>query len=462
MTAAPRAAMPSRLVAAACAAPAGLALAAAGFGWSPLAVAGATAVAAATVAAGRRYVRKHGVHAAWLAAVALSLLAGPLSSLSFGGQNGRLLWADLVVALGVAVALARGRAGVGLPRAGFLHATAAFCAFGAISVVWARDPLTAIAELKEWLVAIVVLAAALSFAADRRRSSWLLVVVALTGALVAGLMAVAAARSPFGPVLAVLLKKVDLPFGRSNYLAGILILALPIALGGFGASASLRARLGWLALALANAAGLALSASKGAILALVAAVLVAYVPAGRAARAGLAIMAALLAAGVAAFVYGPLNQVLAYRMQRSALAYSTGERWDLYVLAWESFLRRPLVGVGLNNFSVVANRLTGVDTVPHNFQLGFLAELGVAGAALACAWLAALLLLGHRAVTAAGSHRGRALALGVWCALVAFALHNQFESTLYGQQVKILVALTAAAAWGLRAGSVATGSAATR
>jgi len=157
----------------------------------------------------------------------------------------------------------------------------------------------------------------------------------------------------------------------------------------------------------------------------------------------------LALAGVALFEVGPLREVAAYRLRPSALEYSLGGRMELYRLALDQFARHPLPGIGLNNFSVVANRLTGVDTVPHNLELGFLAELGLPGLMLALAWIGALLLAAWRARAAARDARERALAIGLWAAGLAFLVHNQFESTLYGQQFKLLLVVMAAAAWRL-------------
>jgi O-antigen ligase len=442
----------SRALAAMLAIPAVAVVGATALGLSPFVPLAGLAGAGVALVVAKRLVRAGSLETMWMAAIPLSILAGHMSAISFGGQNGRLHYVDFVLAGGIGVALLRRKLALDVPREPLMNHSALLTAFGALSLVWARDPLTGIAELKEWLVMLAALAVTMRYVAGGAgRSRRVLALVAVTGACTAGMMAVVAATAPMGPVLAVLLKKIDLPWGRSNYLAGILILALPVALGGLGSAASARARLGWLVLVLANATGLALSASKGAILALVAGFVLAYAPAGRAARAALLLMGAVIAVGASAFLYGPLHQVLVYRMQASALAYSAGERYDLYHLAWESFLRRPLTGVGLNNFSVVANRLTGVDTVPHNFGLGFLAELGLIGTILAFTWLGTLLFTGFRAVRSAASQRERMLALGVWCALLAFALHNQLESTLYGEQIKVLLVLVAAAAWGMRA-----------
>ena len=408
----------------------------------------AAACGAALLGAGMVWTaRRHGLLGLWLALLLLSILAGEMSALPLGGQSGRLLWADAVLAVGLAVALARGRFTLAVPRAPFLDALAALAAWGALSLLVAHDPLTGIAELKEWVVALAVGAAALSFARDDRRARLLLGLVVVTGVLVALHMAFVAFTARTGPALTVLLKLVDLPWGRTNYLAGLLILALPVALGLLGSSGRWTARALWATAAVAIAAGIVLSASKGAVVALVVGLGIAFAGGGRAARASALVLLALAGVAVALFAVGPLHQVVAYRLQASALDYSMGQRMDLYRLALVQFARHPLTGVGLNNFSVVSNRLTGVDTVPHNFELGFLAELGAPGLALAV-WLGvALLAASWRARATASDPRARALAVGLWAAFLGCAVHNQFESTLYGQQFKMLLVATAAATW---------------
>ena len=416
---------------------------------APSATPSRAVVAAVAVALGGVWVlarvrRTYGTSTAWLAAVSVSILAGELSAVSLGGQSGRVLWTDAVVLGGVAMALLR-RPAVELPREAVLGWTAALVAWSALTLPITGDPLTAIAELKEWIVALVAGVAAYTIVTDVRRARAAFGAVAVTGAAIGALMLIIALRSPLGPVLAILLKQVDLPWGRSNYLAGILILSLSVALGLAASSPRWRARLAWTGCLGLCALGLVLSASKGAIVALVAGLLVAYVPAGRASRVGIAALAVLLVAGVALFVAGPLHEVLAYRTQQSALSYSVGERWDLYALAWNRYLHAPLVGVGLNNFSVAAHRLTGVDTVPHNFELGFLVELGPVGLAIAVAWMVAALALARRA---ARNARGpdRALAIAVASGIVGFAVHNQIESTIYGEQYKVLLFVVLAGA----------------
>ncbi len=405
--------------------------------------------AALVFVAMREGLRRLGPLGLGLAGISLAILLGQISAVSVGGQSGRLLWADAVLGVVVAGALIRSRGALELPRAPFLSALGLFVTWCAFTLIAARDALTGIAELKEWIVAALVTVAALRYADRHDRARTLVAIVALTGGLIGAWMIATALLSPLGIVLAVLLKKVDLPWGRTNFLAGLLVLALPLTLGLLGSSTGARGRVAWAALLLAQAGGILVSASKGGIVALAAALVVACVSGGRAWRAAGVAALALFGIGAALFAFGPLQEVVRYRLQESAVDYSVGERMDLYGLAWDSFLHSPVWGLGLNNFSVASNHLTGVDTVPHNFQLGFLAELGGVGLFLAFAWVLAFGRDAWRAQR--GQGRDRALGVGVWAAFVGFAIHNQFESTIYGEQFKILLVMVAAAAHRLAA-----------
>ncbi len=409
-------------------------------------------VGAAAIALVAWSVRRFGGLGVAVAAIAISILAGELSAVAVGGQSGRLLWADAVLAGTVGIALLRMRLRIEFELPPFLIALGVFLVWSGLSVLASADPLTAIAEIKEWMAAWVAGLLAAQYATNERRARFVLGAVAAAGALLSANMVWVAFHSPMGPVLTIVMKQVDLPWGRTNYLAGILILQLPIAVGLASTAAGARARVGWVIVAVACATGIVLSASKGAILALVAALIVAYGLGGKATRAAFAGVATLCVTGVLVFTMTPLKHVLEYRLQRSALDYSIGERLDLYRLAWDEFARHPLLGIGLNNFSVSAHRLTGVDTVPHNLELGFLAELGLIGLLLAVCGTAALLRLGWSARKTSGG--GRALGVALWATFLAAAIHNQFESTIYGEQYKLVLVLTIAVAARLASGSI--------
>jgi O-antigen ligase len=392
-------------------------------------------------------VRRFGAGAVWMIAIPLSILAGEVGSVGAGGQSGKLLAADAVVAVGVLVVLLRNGGVLEVPRAPFLGLVAAFSVWAALGLLTALDPLTAIAELKEWCVAGVAAAAAFAWATDRARAKLLLGALVVTAAAIACGMLVVTMTHPAGPVFAVMMKQVDLAWGRSNYLAGFLILALPLALGRALSAGTRRERgVGAAGCALCGM-GLALSASKGAMLALVVTALPVFAMGGRGMRRAALIVVLLLVALALVFTQGPLKQVMTYRLAESAVDYSMNERVDLYRLAWESFLSHPLLGLGLNNFSVASHVLRGLDTVPHQLELGLLAEVGLPGTLLGLALLVVPLVQAWRLWRRATCTADQALYGGLLAAWAGMLAHDQVESTLYGEQFKLFIALLAAALW---------------
>jgi O-antigen ligase len=413
----------------------------------PLLAAGVLAGAACAAFALAWLARRFGVGGLLMLAIPFSVLAGELGSVGAGGQSGRILVVDAVVTLIAVGLLLRRRGQLAVPHAAFLAALAPFLAWCALGLLTCADPLTGIAELKEWCVAAVVGVAALVWTRDVARARLLLGGVVVTSAAIAAAMLVVVLRHPMGPVLAVMLRLVDLPWGRSNYLAGFFILAIPLALGLAWSGRSSLAAWAWGGLAAMSGMGLVLSASKGAMLSLVLTLLPAFATAGRGARRAALPVLVLLGAVALVYTNGPLQQVMSNRLTSSAIDYSMSERVDLYWLAWQEFLAHPILGIGLNNFSVVSHLLRGLDTVPHNLELGWLAELGLPGALLGLAVVLAPLRSAWRVRVTAHSPAERAVAAGLLAAWAGVIAHNQVESTIYGGQFKIVMLLLAAATW---------------
>jgi hypothetical protein len=198
---------------------------------SPLLVSAALLAAVLGIAVLVGLARRFGAGGLWMLAIPLSVLAGELGSVGAGGQSGRVLVADGVVAAGALWCLVLGRGVLEVPRAPFLTWLAAFVAWASLGLLTALDPLTGVAELKEWVVAGVAGAAAVTWTRDAARAQHLLAGLIVAACGIALSMLAVVVTHPAGPVLAVMMKLVDLPWGRSNYLAGFLILALPLALG---------------------------------------------------------------------------------------------------------------------------------------------------------------------------------------------------------------------------------------
>src|SRR5205085_1157539 len=136
---------------------------------------------------------------------------------------------------------------------------------------------------------------------------------------------------------------------------------------------------------------------------------------------------AMVAFAVALYAIGPLQSVIATRLGTDSLNFSASERMDMYRLAWKQFVEHPLFGIGINNFSVVAHQLRGVDNTPHNLELGYLVELGIPGFLLALVLVVAIGRAAWRARCAAPGGGSRALGVGLWAAFIAFLAHAQVE-----------------------------------
>jgi O-antigen ligase len=126
------------------------------------------------------------------------------------------------------------------------------------------------------------------------------------------------------------------------------------------------------------------------------------------------------------------EQVLRSRVDTSANGTST--HFDVYGFIPDVLSSHPLFGLGLNNFSVYYEFVTGrTNFGPHSFYVATLVETGLIGTALFAAFLVYLFRrLGRlRAIgRALGSPRIRPLAWGMTAALVGTIAANAFYLTM--------------------------------
>jgi O-antigen ligase len=126
------------------------------------------------------------------------------------------------------------------------------------------------------------------------------------------------------------------------------------------------------------------------------------------------------------------EQVLRSRVDTSARGTST--HFDVYGFVPDVLSSNPLFGLGLNNFSVYYEFVTGrTNFGPHSFYVATLVETGIVGTALFVAFLAYVFRrLGRlRAIgRALGSSRIRPLAWGMTAALVGTIASNAFYLTM--------------------------------
>jgi O-antigen ligase len=196
--------------------------------------------------------------------------------------------------------------------------------------------------------------------------------------------------------------------------------------------------------------------SRSALLGLAVGALVLAVPYRRhLVRPAFLLPLGVVAALVGAFVLARLDfflTVLRARTDTSAAAASP--HFDVYGFIPDVLSTNPLLGLGLNNFAVYYEFVTGrTDFGPHSFYVATLVETGIVGTALFAvfvAWmfrrLGAARRLG-RALAAAGdplAARVRPLAWGMTAALVATLVANVFYLTMTFYYFYVFAALAVA------------------
>jgi O-antigen ligase len=319
-----------------------------------------------------------------------------------------------------------------------------------IVVAYARTPV--IKETLKWGEVIVVACAAWGFIRTARHALWLAWGV-IAGGLAEALLGCAqlvAGAGALGPSSASV--RVFGTFDQPNPYGGYLNLALPVALALalYGRDLRMRWIAGGASLLLLFAQYLA--GSRGALLGLVAAVVVIVGVGWRVER--WAVRAALIGAPIIAVAWVthliPLsiqNALLAqFRLSDVSLSaqvndsnFSTIERLAHWVAGIRMFRAHPVLGVGAGNYSAAYPRyqVPGWDeslTHAHNYYINVAAETGALGLLAFLAVVVAALYLAWRATRATDTHRAgqgaligtnaRALAIGFAAVLVALCVHN--------------------------------------
>lgn len=235
-----------------------------------------------------------------------------------------------------------------------------------------------------------------------------------------------------------------------------IVVLLALALGLRGRDA-VRARIGLGALAAFLLLVLLLTQSRSGVLGLAVGLAVLAVPFGRqlASRAVLLPGAALalLAGAVALQRRSYVQQVIESRLQTGGGGNNT--HLAVYELIPQVIDSRPLLGVGLNNFSVLYEFETGrTNFGPHSYYVSVLTETGLVGAAVALAFVlwvldrtVALARVGAEAAAdPSDSGAPHALGWGLTAAVAATLAGNVFYLTMTFPYWYLFVALAVSAA----------------
>jgi O-antigen ligase len=367
----------------------------------------------------------------------------------------KILGALLVLAWCVAVATARrsDREAEGLlSREPFLAAALVLLgAWAAMSLVWAEVPALGETAVMRFALNFVLFPIALVAIRTPRHVMWV-VAVFVVGAFAA--VALGLAEGTVGdPAAENRLKGAGLnPNQLGSYCVVAAIFATMLAAN---PRWSLLARTA--AVAVAGFAGIAvfMTLSRGALVGLAAALLVAPLVIGRGRRAGAVAVAVAVVLGTVGWYATVAPADAAERVMNPEQGGGSG-RVDLWRVGWRMVEDRPVLGVGAGNFPVAAVHyllrpgLTERDEiivdyrrVAHNIYLTVLSELGVVGLAL---FLFILFLALRCALSAARrfAHGGdpvmELVARGLFISIVSMAAVGFFSSALYSKQFWFLLA----------------------
>jgi O-antigen ligase len=377
-----------------------------------------------------------------------------------------LTFVSQIAGVGASVSVAKGAGGVLVagwlyrrlahrsvpidPAAGvapFVVVSGLLCTWMVLSATWAGDTHAALASafrlLQGPLIALVIVSTIASLAAFR-----VVVVAYVAGAAVSAVVGMAGVTRSDN---AALVQSGRLSGGISdpNFLAAVLVPALVIALFAFQAARSRSWRLAIAFTGCACLAGIFLTESRGGIIGLAVATIVAIAYAGPVRRQILVSISVVGAIAVIYFSFAPPQSF--HRLTTFTADGGTG-RSDLWTVAAKAFTVHPVGGVGAGNYTLdepqylldVNKNLARADLVlhheaVHNTYLQTAAELGTVGIALFLSSLFVPLFYARRAVAAFAPDSlqfeavmGRGLVPGVLGMLAAFTfLSAQYEKQLW-------------------------------
>ncbi len=336
-----------------------------------------------------------------------------------------------------------------------------------ITVAITRSPV--IKETLKWGEVLAVVSAAWLFIRTERQALWLAWAAMLAGVAEAllGCAQYVLSTGLLGPGGANI--RVFGTFDQPNPYGGYLNLSLPIALALalFGRDPRMRWVAGGASALMLFA--LDLSGSRGALLGLVAALVVLAAVGWRFERR--ALLALLIGVPLVAIAW--FTHLIPARIEEKLLAqfrvndvsltaqlndanYSTIERLAHWVAGLHMFRAHPLLGVGAGNYDAAYQRykVPGWDeslTHAHNYYINVAAETGALGLLAFLAMVAVALWLAWRATRATDLRSaargalagvdGRALAIGCAAVIVALCVHNTTDD-LFVHAMELQFALT--------------------
>ena len=284
-----------------------------------------------------------------------------------------------------------------------------------------------------------------------RRNPFPYLAIVLASAVLAAVIAIATVNSPVvGPPIAGLVTHSSDanrgigPFGNPNYFGVFEATAIVTAVSWIFGTHSARFRLALVTASVVLGTGLALSLSRGGVIAFAAGLACLAFSWSRARTAGV-VVAGLLVAGVVLFPIFVDWRLTVTNGSASAnsyalLAQSDEDRLSAGLAGPQLFLTSPLFGIGWGHYSFMSAQFAGpgLSFVPHNWYISVLAEEGTVGIVL---WL--LLLVALVIALRSRPRFPRAIGFGVLGAYAVGSLFLEAPTSFQTSALPILVIVAA-------------------
>ncbi len=332
----------------------------------------------------------------------------------------------------------------------------AFLAWVALSSLWAQDSSDTFAVLTQYGLDALLFVIVFEAVRAPAHAKGLLAALVAGGAIAAGYGIVAAPNISglaTDPTAASSLDRLRGTIADPNQLAAVLVVALVLGLALAAVTRSPARRLLLIGAASLALVSVFLTASRGGVVGLIAAMVTAIVLARGRRWAAIGVVALIVAASV--LYIGLFDPGVA---QRYSTADGGNGRTDIWKVGWRMVEAHPVRGVGAGNFRDVSGQylltepgaITASDQIidephfAHNVYLEVLAELGIVGLALFGALVAAAIGTGVRAARRfgrAGDASMELLSGAVVVALVSLLAMDFFLSDQFSKQLWLLLAL---------------------
>jgi O-antigen ligase len=326
---------------------------------------------------------------------------------------------------------------------------AALIAWAAASAAWAGSPGAALGAAARYALNAALFLIAFSVVRGARELKWV-VVAYVAGAAVSAAYGIVHQPSTGDEGLT----RVAGTIGDANEFAAVLVSALPLAITlAVRAGAARRVRVLGAGATILCAAGIALSLSRGGLLASLVMLVAAILVAGRWRAAVVAIALSIALAGAGYFLLGASS---AARQRVTSSGTGTG-RTDLWRVGIRMVQDRPILGVGAGNYATASIRyllrpgqlsrsdlIANTPKVAHNTYLHVVAELGVIGGVAFAGLIGFAMSCGVRAARAFERLRDGPMEMFSRAWLVAMAgvfAADLFISAEFSKQLWLLLAL---------------------